>query len=113
MEKLLGTDPPLHQEYWHRLKGWYWAAVNRAPPPTRVTPERITAERVDLYIYVPALGENIPVSVDPFPVDYLIPTEEEIEGGVTRLRNHHSRGPSGMLSEHLKGWLAAASNKER
>ena len=66
---MLGLDPPLHREAWHRMKGWYQSAVDRAPPPTRVTLERITAERVDLYNYVPPPGENIPVSVDPFTVD--------------------------------------------
>ena len=22
-KRLLGTDPPLHWEAWHRMKGWY------------------------------------------------------------------------------------------
>ena len=63
VETLLGSDPPLHREDWHRIKGWYRAAVERAPPPARVTLERITAERVELYSYVPTPGENIPISV--------------------------------------------------
>ena len=56
------------------MKVWYWAAVGRAPPPARFTRERVTAERVDLYSYVPPLRENIPISVEPFPVDDLLPT---------------------------------------
>ena len=32
---LLGVDPPNPKEAWRRLKGWYKAAVNRAPPPSR------------------------------------------------------------------------------
>ena len=56
MEALLGADPPLIQEAWHRIQGWYKAAVDRAPPPAQVTLERITAERVALYIYVQPLG---------------------------------------------------------
>ena len=28
-----GENPPLIQESWHRIKGWYKAAVDRAPPP--------------------------------------------------------------------------------
>ena len=48
VERFLGSDPPLHREAWHWMKGWYRAAVDRAPPPARVTFERITADRVDL-----------------------------------------------------------------
>ena len=46
---LVGADPPLAQEAWHRIQGWYKAAVDRALPPARVTLEWITAERVALY----------------------------------------------------------------
>ena len=49
VETLLESEPTLHQEAWHRLKGWYWAVVVRAPPPALVTLKRITADRVDLY----------------------------------------------------------------
>ena len=52
IEKLLGADPPLHKEAWHRMKGWYKAAVNRAPPPARVTLWRITADQSDLYCHM-------------------------------------------------------------
>ena len=47
-EKLLGSDPPLHQEAWKHMKGWYWAAVNCVTPPAWVTLNRIRVERVDL-----------------------------------------------------------------
>ena len=33
VETLLGEEPPNPKEEWIRLKGWYKAAVNRAPPP--------------------------------------------------------------------------------
>ena len=33
VEALVGADPPLIQEAWHRIQGWYKAAVDRAPPP--------------------------------------------------------------------------------
>ena len=74
METLLGSDPPIHRESWYQLKGWYWAAVDRAPPPSRVTLKRITTERVDLYSYVLPLGANIPISVEPLLVDESVPT---------------------------------------
>ena len=38
----------LIQEAWHRLQGWYKAAVDRAPPPARATLKRVTAERAKL-----------------------------------------------------------------
>ena len=96
VEVIMGSDPPLHREAWHRIKGWYRAAFDRAPPPAQVTLKWITAEQVDLYSYVPPPGENTPISVEPFPVDESLPTEDEIEWLVKRLCNHRSGGPSGM-----------------
>ena len=95
MDALLGSDPPLHREDWHQIKWWYRAAVERAPPPAQVTLERITAERVELYSYVPPPRANTPVFVDPLPVDGLVPTEDDIEWDVKRLRNHRFRGGFG------------------
>ena len=78
VERLLGLDPPLHREDWQRMKGCYWDAFNRALPPAQVTLERITAKRVDLYSYVRPPWENILVSIEPFPVEDSVPTEDEI-----------------------------------
>ena len=85
------------------MKGWYRTAVDCASPPARVTLERIAVELVDLYRHIPPPGENIPISVDPFPVEDLVPTEDEIEGLVEWLQNHRSGGPSEMWAEHLNG----------
>ena len=109
METLLGEDPPNAKEAWRRLKGWYKAAVNHAPPPARATLERITAEQVNLYSYVSSPGENIPVTVAPAEVNDLVPTEDEIEDAVKKLRRNRLGGPSGMRAEHLKGWLASSN----
>ena len=92
VETLLGEDPPNAKEEWRRLKGWYKAAVNRAPPPTRATLERITAEWVNLYSYVPSPGENIPVTVAPAEVNDSVPTEDKIEDAVKKLRRNRSGG---------------------
>ena len=102
---MLGSDPPIHWEDCHRMKGWYWSTVDHLPPPDWVNLERITVERVDLYSYGQPPVENIPVSVDPFPMDDLVPTEDEIEWVVKRLQNHRSRGASGMRAENIKRWL--------
>ena len=53
VEALLGGDRPNAKEAWRGMKGWYKAAVNRAPPPARATLERITADQVELYSHVP------------------------------------------------------------
>ena len=100
------------RDAWQKLKGWYKAAVNRAPLPARATLERITAERVDLYIYMPSPGTNIPVSVMPFLVDDLVPTEENIEEAVKNLRRNRFGGMLGMRANHLKGWLAATKRRK-
>ena len=68
MEALVGADPPLIQEAWYRIQGWYKAAVDRSPPPARVMLERITTERVALYSRVLPPGDNIPVEIEPFKV---------------------------------------------
>ena len=111
VETLLGADPPNPKEAWRRLKGWYKATVNCAPLPARATLERITAEQVNLYSYVPSPGENTPVAVKPVEVDDLVPTEDEIEEAVKKLWRNRSGGASGVRAEHLKGWLAASKSK--
>ena len=63
---------------------------------------------MDLYRHVPPPGDNIPVSIEPLPVEDLVVTEDEIKWAVKQLQNHRSRGPSGMRAEKLKGWLAEA-----
>ena len=84
----MDADPPLHKEAWHRTKGWYRDEFDRRLPPAQVTIERIMAECVDLYRHVPPPGENIPVPVEPLQIEDLLPTEDEIEWAVKRLRNH-------------------------
>ena len=95
VERLLGADPPMPPEAWQCLKGWYKATVDRAPPPARGTPKRITAERADLYSYVPSPGKNIPISFQPVPVDNSVPTKDKIEEAVKHLRRNRSGGGVG------------------
>ena len=45
-------------------------------------------------------------------MEELVPTEADIEWAVKWLRNHRSRGPSGMRADNLKGWLAEARKEE-
>ena len=61
------------------MRGWYKDEVDCAPPPTHVTLKRITVDRIDLYHRVQLPGENIPIYVDPFQVEYLVYMEDEID----------------------------------
>ena len=38
----------------------------------------------------------------------MVPTEDNIEEAVKKLRRNRFRGPSGIRAEHLKGWLTAS-----
>ena len=74
----MGADPPLIEEAWHKIQGWYKSVVDRAPLPARVMLKRITVESIALYIYVPP--PDIPVNIQPFLVDDPVPEEGGIEG---------------------------------
>ena len=65
VERILGSNPRLHREAWHRIKGWYQAVFKRAPPPAQVTLERIAEERLDLYRYMPPQGRISPHQLIP------------------------------------------------
>ena len=69
IEDILTSDPLLNKELGHQIKGWYKVAAGCASPPSRLTIKRIMADRVALHHHIPPLGENIPISVDPFPLD--------------------------------------------
>ena len=92
---MLGSDPPLHRDSCHRIKGWYKVVVDGALPSAWVALEWITANRVELYSYVPPPVTNIPISMHPFLLDDSVPMEDEIEWAVTRLCNHRSGGRQG------------------
>ena len=92
VEALLGGDPPNLKEAWRRMKGWYSAAVNRALLPARATLERITAERVELYSYVPPPGGGILVTVTPSDIDDSVPTVDVILEVVKKRRRNRLGG---------------------
>ena len=48
------------------------------------------------------------MTVEPTLIDELVPTEDEIEAAVKKLRQDRLGGPSRIRAEHIKGWLAAA-----
>jgi hypothetical protein len=53
------------------------------------------------------------VEVAPFMVNDTCLIEEEIAVAVWHLRANKAPGPSGMQTNNLKGWLAAATKEER
>ena len=60
VEELMQAEPPLTQETWHLLQGWYKATVDRPPPPARATLRRVTEERAKLYSRIPPTRDTIP-----------------------------------------------------
>ena len=113
VEDLMKADPPLTQEAWHRLQGWYKATVDRPPPPARATLKGVTAERAKLYSRVLPPGDTIPVTIEPFEVEDGVPLEAEVEWAVKRLQNNRAGGASRMRAEDFKGWMAAARRGEK
>ena len=113
VEALVKADPPLIQEVWYRLQGWYKEAVDRAPPPARATLKQITAEWVTLYSRVPPPGDSIPINIETFEVDEGVPEEGEVEWAVKRMRKNRAGGTLRMRADDLKGWLAAAQRGEK
>ena len=60
----------------------------------------------------PPLGEKIPTSVMPANIDDFVPTEEEVERVVSRLRVHRLGGPYRMRAKHLQELLWEHSKRE-
>ena len=113
VEALVKVDPPLIQEAWYRIQGWYKAAVDYALPPARATLKRITAKRFALYSRVRLPGDSFLVDIEPFEVEDGVPDEGEIKWAVKRLHKNRARGLSRMREEQLKGWLVAARRGEK
>ena len=90
------------------MKWWYKVADGRASPPARLTIVWILAEQVALHHHIPPPGDNIPIYDDTLLLDELVPTEENVEWVVRRMRNNRSGSPSIMRAEKLQQWLREA-----
>ena len=55
--------------------------------------------------YRPPGGENTPMSVKPSHTDNFVPTEEEVNWVVRRLRGHRLGFPYRICAKHLWEWL--------
>ena len=69
VDYLLASDPPLVKDVWIWMLGCYKDVFDPPSPPARVTIERMTSDRVELYCHVPPTGRPIPVEVTPLPVE--------------------------------------------
>ena len=78
MESLLASYPPLIQEAWISMRGWYKDVSDCPLPLSRMYIATMMAEQVDLYRQVPPLVQLIPVGVELFPVYDSIPEDKEI-----------------------------------
>ena len=77
----------------------------RPLPPARVTLERMTKERVEMYRHVPPLGKPISVGITPFPGEYSVPENKDIAWAIHRLRLNRSGGTLVIQAEHLCKWI--------
>ena len=55
------------------------------------------------------LEENITVMIEPFPICKYAPQWVEIEWTIQSLQRHRPGGTSQIQTEHLQGWLVAAT----
>ena len=94
------------------MQEWYKSAADHALPSNRIIIEPIMENQVALYRHIPHPGIKIPISIKPFPVDDLAPTEEKIEWVVRSLRANHSSAPPGIRAEQLQQWLQEAQKEE-
>ena len=93
------------QEAWRLLKGWYRVAEDRAPKPCYKAMAKQTSKRAELYARVQPPGEPIPINIQPFDIDDLVPKESKIQAVVRGLRNGRAGGVSGIKAKHIKQWM--------
>ena len=63
-------------------------ASNLPPPPVCINLVQINTERVEICHRVPPPGDSIPIETDPFAIGDSIPSMDNIEWEVRRLRHH-------------------------
>ncbi len=85
---------------------------DRAPKACHEMLVRQTEERIALYLKVCPPGWNIPINVQPFDIPDGIPSDLEIRGVVSGLRNRQAAGATGLQAEHIKVWLQDAEMEE-
>ncbi len=78
---------------------------DRAPKACHEMLVRQTEERIALYSNVRPPGWNIPINVQPFDIPDGIPSDSEIRGVVSGLRNGRAARATGLQAEYIKAWL--------
>ena len=71
-----------------------------------------TAEWEALYGKVEPPGDSIPINVEPFAINYDMPTNTEIRTVINDMRNGQAGGALGIKAEHTKQWLRDVVQEE-
>ena len=79
------VGPPLVKYGGILLRGWYREAKKHAPLPAHVTISWMMEDRVELYRRFPPLGRSTPLAMYLFPMDDLVPEEDDMAGAICRL----------------------------
>ena len=87
-------------------------ASDRAPKPCYDSMRKQTKERVDLYKKVVPQGDPIPINVEPFDIEDLVPEDTKLRGVATGLGNSRPEGSGGIRAEHIKVWLRGIREDE-
>ena len=93
------------------MRGWYKDTTDPPPPPSRLTINWVTEERLKIYLHVPLPVRCIPVEVTLFPVEDSITGEADILEAVKHIFMNRSGVTSGMRVSHLCQWIQEATWK--
>ncbi len=100
------------QEAFRHLEGWYRNALEAQARPCRLTMERQTVKREELYTERDAYGVGFPANGTPFPIAEAPPLKGELRTAVSQLSQGRCEGASGIWVEHNKAWLCEAKKEE-
>ena len=67
---------------------------------------------MDLYQKVSPPGDPIPINVEPFDIEDLVPADAGLREVVAGLRNGRAGGSRGIKAEHIKVWLRGIREEE-
>ena len=94
---------------WIRIIGGITIRKSTPPPLTRVTIALMTEKKVYLYRRFSPPGRIIPVELDQFSVDDLVPDYKEVDRAVFCLHLNRVGGPSIMTVVNIWDWFHSAT----
>ena len=87
---------------WRSLKEWHATASDKAPKPCYDSMKKQTQERVDRYQKVSPPGDLIPINVELFDTEDLVPEDTKLREVVAGLRNGRVGDSRGIKAKHIK-----------